>query len=1001
MTFMHRGAVLAATSFICVAAPAQAQTRSFDIPAQSLDRAITTLGRKADIQIIAAKKLTRGKGSRAVNGNMTTDRALAVMLVGSGLAARRLGANSFTIVTDPNVAGARAETRAPGRETIQSSAQAGNEGPSSAADSDASEADETILVTGTRIDRAGFDAPTPTTVVGKRDLTLGARANVAEVLNDLPSVRPSNAPISNSTSNAANTAALDLRGLGTARTLTLLNGRRSAATADLNNIPFNLVKRVDVVTGGASAAWGSGAVAGVVNVILDDDLEGLTVAAQAGVSSRGDGARYGMDVSFGTKFADDRGHFMISANWLQNRGIPNWFARPKLGSGGTFVNPNYTPTNGQHQLFISPDVFASNAGRSGLILTGILAGQTFNADGTLRAFQFGSPRNATTMVGGEGWNTFAGASVTMPFERKGVFARASFEISSEAKLWAEGGFTRMSGSGDDYFPDSDRAITIRSDNAFLLPSVRNQLTAAGQTSFTMGRWFQDRIFQFDFRRDDIEAAIGIDGSFGNGWRYNGYYTHGEYRNYNRLGQLRIRANYLNAVDAVINPITGQPVCRIALTTANTNCVPVNLFGEGNISDQAAAYIFGGAVIDSTTKLDATGVNLRGEPFSLWAGPVSIAIGAEARWESISSKVDDISKINGFTGSNRSPLTGAFDVKEAFGEIAVPVLDIPGVNKLELNASARYSDYSNTGGIWSWKIGASDRLFDDLLLRATYSRDIRSGNMNELFTTQATAVVQFFDPFSKQLVTVTNTTGGNPNLEAERAKTLTVGGSYTPQFAPGLRLSVDYYKIKVKGVITTIQPLDLATRCFNGNTALCAQLTFNSAGSIVATASTFINLSRLETNGVDMEASYVLPLREIGDGSGSLRFRALATYVDSLVTDDGITRIQSAGVTGDNTFGTPHWRATGSIGYDNAGFGTDLRVRYVGGGVFSRVLDIANKNIPSRTYVDLGARFDVGPMTLTADIVNLFDLALPKQTTVVPVQYDVIGRYVSVGAKIRF
>ncbi|HZG32499.1 MAG TPA: TonB-dependent receptor plug domain-containing protein, partial [Sphingopyxis sp.] len=169
-----------------------------------------------------------------------------------------------------------------------------------------------IVVTGSRIQRSGFDAPTPTTVIGEAELSLGNRPSIAQVLNDVPQFRPTASPTTNAGGTSSGVSTADMRGLGAVRTLTLLNGQRFSGAADLNTVPQSLIKRVDVVTGGASAAWGSGAVAGVVNIILDDDLTGWRMGVQTGLSSRGDGARYGADIAWGTDFAGGRGHFMVA-----------------------------------------------------------------------------------------------------------------------------------------------------------------------------------------------------------------------------------------------------------------------------------------------------------------------------------------------------------------------------------------------------------------------------------------------------------------------------------------------------------------------------------------------------------------------------------------------------------------------------------------------------------------------------------------------------------------
>ena len=882
-------------------------------------------------------------------------------------------------------------------------ATADSTAPAAAATSVDTDASNDIVVTGSRIDRAGFNAPTPTTVVGAADLDVGNRPSIAQALNDLPQFRASSTPNSTTANTNSGSSAMDLRGLGTTRTLTLLNNRRFTGSADLNNIPQGLVSRVDVVTGGASAAWGSGAIGGVVNIILDDNLDGLTLGAQTGISSRGDGARYSFDGTFGTSFADGRGHFMIGAEYQNNKGILDRFSRRNIGSSGLYTNPTYTPTNGEHRYFLSTNVFNADSSTGGLIVSGALKGQTFNSDGTLRPFQYGSLHNATSMIGGEGVSTTGQQALSAPYQRVSSYARASFEIGN-AKMWADFSYARMWSEYNFYAENNRGDLTILASNPFLAQSIRDQLAAAGETSFKYGRVFEDYGFRrFDYTRQNVEGAVGIDGIIGdNGLRYSLYYTHGELRDDQRYHNQMITQNFKNAIDVVADPVTGAPVCRIALTNASTGCRPLNIFGEGAADPAAVNYVFGALARGTfTTKLDATGASLRGDLFTLPAGAVSFAAGVEARWESIStSNIDPVSAAGGFTRLNFSPLDGGFNVREGFGEVAVPIIDQPW-STLELSGAARYSDYSNSGGIWSWKLGATNRIFDTILLRVSRSRDIRSGSLTELFRTRATTYFQVADPETNSTYQVVRYGGGNPNLNPEVGSTLTLGAVFTPQFIPGFNLSVDYYDIRIEGAITTLTPQDIVTRCYDGNAALCNQIT-RVNGRVTEVEATFINLAEYRTKGVDIEASYRMPLSVLnGNWNGSLRLRALATYVDSVTTDDGVTKVDLAGDVGDNvTFGTPKWRGAASLSYEGTNTSLNLRVRYVGGGQFNHLLDIANNRVSSRTYVDLGGRVNIGNFTLFMNVNNVFDRD-PPITTSGSVHYDPIGRYLSAGVKVRF
>jgi iron complex outermembrane recepter protein len=411
------------------------------------------------------------------------------------------------------------------------------------------------------------------------------------------------------------------------------------------------------------------------------------------------------------------------------------------------------------------------------------------------------------------------------------------------------------------------------------------------------------------------------------------------------------------------------------------------------------YVFGNqARVVYTTKLDTTGFSLRGDAFNTWAGPVSVAIGGEARWESITTNsLDPTSASKGFSRFNFSPLDGGFNVQEGFGEVAIPLLDQP-FSKLDINGAARYSHYSSSGGIWSWKVGATDRIFDNLLLRFSRSRDIRSASLTEMYTTVATTfstVTERGQPYP-----VTRYAGGNPKLRPEIGSTLTLGAVLTPTAIPGLNLSVDYYKIEIKDAIVSLTAQDIVNSCGLGNGAACAQITRD---GIVPTIvrSTYINLAQFKTHGLDMEASYTLPMSRISSLPGSLRFRALATYVPKVEFSNGVAVFQRAGDVGDDTtFGTPKWRGNASISYSNSDFSIDARVRYVGGGVYDHTRDIANNKINSRTYFDLGGQATIGGLTWFASVNNLFDRK-PPLTTYGSIFYDSIGRYINVGAKVHF
>ena len=996
--FIRNTAVVSAATLCAtaIAAPAAAQSKQYEVPAQAAQSAISALGRQADIQIIAARSITAGKRTNAVRGNMTIEQALETLLRGTGLTARKIGTQTYTVI--PLAVGAPASYLRPSTEVAAAQPSESVTGASSD-----DQSDPEITVTGSRVQQAGFTAPTPTTSLGDTELRQGNRPSIGEVLNDIPSFRASITPgIPATVTSGATTA--DLRGLGPSRTLTLLNGHRFIGSLDLNNIPQNIIQRVEVVTGGASAAWGSGAVTGVINIILDDKKTGFDLGADGGISSRGDAGRFRIDGTYGKRFADGRGHVLLSAEYLKDMGAGgrNNRSRPNLDSG-LFTLPS-------GQLLLANDVNFTDAFPGGVIRSGPLAGQVFNTDGTLSQFPFGGQTNSNTTIGGGGRNQNDFMKVTTPYARWNLFGRTSFEISDAATVWIDANWSRVSGNFS-FFPDVLRAsatsggIVISKNNPFLSPTVRAQL-ASGPDTFRLGRHLTDISeyggMGYRFRRDSIEGAIGVKGSFAEGWSHEAYYDHGESRNRQAITNQRNNGNFLQAVDAVTDA-TGAIVCRAAIINPTTACRPLNLFGVDNASPEALAYAFGNASDVITQKIDTAGASVRGNLFSTGAGTVAVAAGIDYRKESLSTTDIDLLSQSRSLFINFAPLSGSYNVKEAFGEVVLPLIDLDGAAKLTVNAAARYSDYSNSGGIWSWKTGATLEIEGGLLLRGVYSRDTRSPSISELFTTRSTSVPTVSDPAKGgTAVSVVQYSGGNPALTPEVSYTTSFGGSYMPSFAPRLRASVDYWDIDVADVITTIGAQDAVNQCFRGVGAACTSVERDAGGNITTIFATFQNLAQYKASGIDMELGYSFPL-ENGEGQslGNFQFRLLATYVIKQVINNAVTSIDRAGDVGDGLqFSTPHWKTTGTLTFQSGDFLGDLRVRYVGGGNYNSQLNIINNQIAPRVYVDLSARQKIGDFEVFAGVNNLTDTQ-PPFVGYYSAVYDGIGRYFNAGARINF
>jgi iron complex outermembrane receptor protein len=881
-----------------------------------------------------------------------------------------------------------------------------------------------IVVTGSRVARSGFNAPTPTTVLGADDIAASAPTNLADLVNTLPAVKATLTPATASNnSNFGSGNYLDLRGLGPTRTLVLVDRRRFVPSSiygfvDVNVIPQAIVGQVEVVTGGASAAWGSDAVAGVVNFQLDHSLRGFRATVQGETSEHDDHQGYLISLGYGTSFGGGRGALIAGVEFADNNGVLRQDSRDWGNRGYRLItNPAATPTNDEPLRLIAADVRTANASFGGVITSGPLRGIQFAPGGAPIPFNFGTALTSTTMIGGDGVRSNANAVLETPLERRSAYGRLSYDISDALTVYAEGSYARSNSQYPLALPGVNiDTITIQRDNAYLPQSVRDAMVANNITSFTMGRYSSDyAIVQAELNNETWRGVVGAEGQLGGSWSWDAYYTHGE-TTVDIIGRNnRITANYNLAIDAVVNPATGAIVCRSTLTNPANGCVPVNLFGAGSVSPQALDYMMGTAQRSWYLKQDAAALTVRGDPFSTWAGPVSLASGVEYRRESANVVADARSAASGFGVGAQIPWRGDVEVVEGFAEVVVPLLhDQPLARALDLNLAARYTDYSTSGGVVTWKIGATYEVDGNLRFRATRSRDIRAPALAELFQGASQVNSNVIDPQTGQTVSVRSPVLGNPALQPEKADTLALGVVYQPPFIPRLRASLDYYDIRVNGAITSLTAQAIVDRCQIGQQSACDEIT-RVNGQITNVNVVPLNLQSVSERGVDFELSYRTPIT----ANGSLDLRALVTYVDSLKLIDGGVTQQLAGSTEQPVIqglgGVPHWRFNVRAGYETDRFSVNLTGRYIGGGVINNLYtpkDINILSVNGRLYFDLAARWDIlsrGEQRLQffAGVENLFDQDPPiagggfNTSATVRSLYDQIGRVFTAGIRVRY
>ena len=913
-----------------------------------------------------------------------------------------------------------------------------------------------MVVTGSRIVRDGSSAPVPTTVVTIEDIIARNPTNIADYINQLPAIGQGQSPRATTLFANANGGAnqINARGLGINRTLVLLDGRRVVGSGllpavDINLLPQNLVKRVDVVTGGASAAYGSDAVAGVVNFILDTEFKGFKGSINYGQTDRNDGRIISGDLAFGTSFAGGRGHLLLSGNYYKGNRIDfndaprDWF-QPGLR---LLQNPNWTATNGQSGLIARTDAgFTSTPG--GVIVGGLLAGINFLPGGAVGQFIFGTP--ALTQGSVQAGGTVEPLSIRgalLPDDTHwSTFGRLSYEVTDNIKAILEASYAgndtiNWSAVYNRQGGGSTSALTIQRDNPFIPVTVRQSMDTAGVTSFRMNRLFYDlinrpgeHIGEAGYNRRQSRIMLALEGSFADSGKWRAYYQRGRSNIWYTRDNNVIIDRFNQAVDVTGNPATGgiagiavgAPVCRSTLATPGNGCVPMNVFGEGSLGAGSIAWVTGEneglrTRQDLDIALDVYAIDAQYSPFSTWAGDVSVVAGFEYRKESFVATSDDTSRARRWFVGNPQPGANGYNVKEFFGEVLVPVLKDSAVGDLELNGAARRTDYSTSGAVTTWKVGGAYR-FGDLRLRATRSRDIRAPNLNDLFAPQSQFVNQFLDRSqpTSPLVQFLTLNGGNPRLTPEIADTWTVGGAYQPGWAPGLTATVDWYKIDIKDAIFGVGGQLLLDLCYGFNrpaSASACQSIIPVSGSAGLTGATLltgaINAQNVAVEGIDYEISYRTQLSNISAKlPGSLSLRVLASQRLADQTNlPGDTQPPTLG-----TVNSLKWRGFGSATYSVGPSRTTITGRYLGPGTVSNDAEITRNGIPAAFnrvpavwYWELAQNVDVKiggrTVTLFAVVENLFDKApppIPSNGTsfgTSPI-YDLLGRSYRAGLRFK-
>ncbi len=797
---------------------------------------------------------------------------------------------------------------------------------------EAAEEFEEVVVTGTRIIRKDLSSVSPVTVIDSAEINFTGNTRIEDLVTSLPQAfAAQNTTVANGSSGTATVA---LRHLGATRTLVLVNGRRLPAgdpfapAADLNFVPSQLVKRVDVLTGGASSVYGADAVAGVVNFVLDNSFEGFKTDTkfsfyqhnnnneqmQAINAARGfdypkgniiDGETFNFSMALGSKFADDRGH---ASGYLSYRKIGSVTKAGRdysnctvqSGANGPVCGGSSTTPRGR---FISFDADFGN--RKDLVLDWENGGTTFRTrDGEV--YNYGPlnhvQRPDTT------WS--AGGFVNYEFSDNitGYIEAMFMDNYTEAQIAPTGTFNGISVVNCDNPLLSAQQFDLICTQQGYGPTdianvsiLRRNLEGGNRTN--------------TIRHTNYRIVGGLKGDFNDTWSYDVYGLHAS----NSVNESYIndmnKDRIIDALDVIADPVTGQAVCR----SGNAGCAPWNIFQQGGVTQEALDYMQTTAVMYGSAATNVASASFTGSlgDYGMqvpWADEgVYIAFGVEHRAESLSSTPDEVyaKGLRVGSGGRTPPVDGSFNVSEIFAEALVPLVQGADMAQdLSLELAYRYSEYNNLGGHHTYKVGLIWQPVEDIRFRGGYNRAVRSPNLLDLYRPQGFGLggnedICANDPStglpSASLEACLNTgvkpdqygnilanpatqyntlQGGNPDLSPEIADTYTLGIVYTPEAIPGFSATIDYYKIKIADAIGNLGADDIVQTCANtGDPKLCSLVHRDAAGTLWLTQAGYTettnqNIGAFANSGVDVNLAYSTDAGDWGD----LKFTLVGTYL---------------------------------------------------------------------------------------------------------------------------
>ena len=900
---------------------------------------------------------------------------------------------------------------------------------------------EEVVVTGSRVIANGNQAPTPVTVVATEKLLEAAPANIGDAINRLPqfAAQTSVRGINNAGQNSS-AQTISLRRFGANRTLILVDGSRVPPTSlngsvDTNIIPQTLVQRVEIVTGGASAVYGSDAVTGVVNFIIDRNFNGLKFNSQYGISTYGDTQNWRVGGAAGMPIFGGRGHIEASFEHYDADGLQYFDSRPEgvgfphVGGTGTAASPfrvfyHARTAGGAYGGLITG---YSNPAGTATITPPVIAGLrdvTFKANGVPSPFVHGDTTitGISTLESGGDGTILQTASIASALMTNQAFARFDFDVTDTVHFHAQASYN----AATNYFPYLSAggfSAAIRTGNPFIPASIQQIMTANNLQYITVSKTAQrdDPYPLADIKTfsTNVMFKTGLEGRILDNWDWSVGYLYARSAAHTSNLNNRLRNRIAAAADAVVNPANGRIVCAVSLTPfagLYPGCEPANPFGPTALSPTSSEWMTEESAFTLSNLMHDVNFSVTGSPFSIWAGPVTAAISGEYRFANIRTRsnadpteladctglrVVGDNCIQGTTTAWASDTKGEQfakqNVKEIAGELLIPLIrDVPFFQSFEVNLAGRLTDYSTSGRVETWKVGGAWQVNDDVRVRGTMSRDIRAPTLNDLFSPVTARPLGFSDLHTNRVQGMSQFTQGNKDLVPEVARTNTLGIVYQPTWAPRLSLALDYFEITINNAIANLSAntASVQRECedSNGTSLLCTlferPLPFSdhsAANFPTKTYSMVLNSAAAWTRGWDFEANYRLQLADVfADVPGDFAIRMIGTYqpVSKNKSTAGLPASESAGNAGFSKL-----RINLNTAYSNGGFNLAITNRWQSHQWFSNPrdnFDIRGKNgdgkIPQYVYTDVNIsyRTEIGGHEITPylTIENLFNTRPP-------------------------